>query len=76
MRRLERQLVDEYRGALERLGRGLNAANHPDAVVIAELPDRVRGYEHLKVQRARDYRQTLSVRLAAFDTARPQDGRA
>jgi hypothetical protein len=45
-------------------------------VAIAELPDRVRGYEHLKMQRARDYRQTLAVRLAAFETARPTDARA
>jgi len=76
IRRLERQLVSEYKTAIERLGRGLSAANHADAVAIAELPDRVRGYEHLKMQRARDHRQTLAVRLAAFDSARPHRGRA
>jgi hypothetical protein len=35
-------------------------------VAIASLPDRVRGYEHLKLERADAYRLELADRLAAF----------
>ncbi len=38
-------------------------------MVIAGLADQVRGYEHLKVQRATAYRAELSRRLAAFSAA-------
>ena len=40
--------------------------NVAEAVAIASLPDRVRGYEHLKMERAAAYRAELAVRLAAF----------
>ena len=34
---------------------------------IAGLPDQVRGYEHLKLERAQVYRAELERRLARFE---------
>ncbi|MDO8362875.1 MAG: indolepyruvate ferredoxin oxidoreductase family protein [Actinomycetota bacterium] len=71
VRKVERAMVPEYVAAIEALV-GHVAAN-PDspevvaeAVAIASLPDKVRGYEHLKLERAEAYRAELSRRLAAL----------
>ena len=64
MRRMERALIDEYEDALTRICRSLDADNLADAIEIAALPDQVRGYEDLKVRRAREYRAELARRLA------------
>ncbi len=47
-RKLERRLRDDYLGDLARLIAGLNADNLDLAVAIAELPDSIRGYGHVK----------------------------
>ena len=44
----------------------LTVANLDDAVMIAGLPDQVRGYEHLKLGRAKTYRTELAARLQTF----------
>lgn len=66
VRRLERDLRDEYRSVIERLLRHLNNDNYADAIHIAKLPDIVRGYESRKVARANEYRVALSAALAAW----------
>jgi indolepyruvate ferredoxin oxidoreductase len=71
VRRLERTMVGEYIDAvgtlLDRLGASTPDAGRLDeAVAIASLPDSVRGYEHLKVERAAAYRHELAARLEAF----------
>jgi indolepyruvate ferredoxin oxidoreductase len=57
-RRLERTLVDEYRTIVESLLPALDAQRVPLAVRIASLPERIRGFGHVK--------------LAAVATARAQ----
>jgi indolepyruvate ferredoxin oxidoreductase len=61
---------DEYIAAVDTLVAGLGPSPDParlhEAVAIASLPDRVRGYEHLKRERAEAYRTELAARLAAF----------
>jgi indolepyruvate ferredoxin oxidoreductase len=69
VRKLERALVPEYLGAVDRLLAGLRADNVVEAAAIAELPDQVRGYEHLKLERAAVYRAELDRRLARFETS-------
>jgi indolepyruvate ferredoxin oxidoreductase len=54
IRRLERAMVPEYERAVDTLVELLTADRLADAVAIAELPDQVRGYEHLKLDRAVD----------------------
>ncbi|MEU4896480.1 indolepyruvate ferredoxin oxidoreductase family protein [Streptomyces sp. NPDC044780] len=66
VRRMERALITEYeelmRQALDRL-----TPDSADAVVrIAELPETIRGYEHIKVARVREYRERARSALAAL----------
>jgi len=63
VRRLERAMIPEYVRAVERLGDRLTEQNHGEAIAIAWLPDQVRGYEDLKLRRARAYRAELARRL-------------
>ena len=66
IRRLERELRDEYIGAIEVLLAGLTDRTHHLAVETAGLPDMVRGYEALKERRAADYRKKLATALAGY----------
>ena len=58
-RRMERELIDEYRGmisrALDTLASGDDAA-YSRAVEIAELPDMIRGYEDIKENNVESFR--------------------
>lgn len=49
-RRTERALIDEYRRTVEDLVARLNPGNHALAVEIAALPDKIRGYGHVKAR--------------------------
>ncbi len=53
VRRLERRLVGWYTGALERGLAELRPENHALVTELAALPDRIRGYEELKLDGAR-----------------------
>ncbi|HAN34926.1 MAG TPA: hypothetical protein DCQ52_05610, partial [Acidimicrobiaceae bacterium] len=71
VRRVERAMIPEYTAAIGSLLSHLTDDNLTDdnlaeAVAIASLPDRVRGYEHLKLERAGAYRDELSRRVLAF----------
>ncbi len=66
MRRVERAMVDEYVDAVDRLVRGWSAERSGEAIAIASIPDRVRGYEHLKLERATAARAELAERLAGY----------
>jgi indolepyruvate ferredoxin oxidoreductase len=57
VRRVERALVDEYRGMIERVLVGLGPEGHERAVRIASLPDVVRGYEEVKLRNVRRFRE-------------------
>ncbi len=53
VRRVERRLIGWYTGLVDRaLGR-LTAENHGRVAELAALPDRIRGYEQLKLDGAR-----------------------
>ncbi|MFZ4652648.1 MAG: DUF6537 domain-containing protein, partial [Rubrivivax sp.] len=47
-RRMERQLLADYRACIEELLRGLSAANVAQAAEIARIPEEIRGYGHVK----------------------------
>jgi indolepyruvate ferredoxin oxidoreductase len=59
-------MIPEYIEAIQSLLTKVTDDNLDEAVAIASLPDRVRGYEHLKLERAQVYRAELSGRLRAF----------
>lgn len=60
VRRLERQLVAEYRTALEDTIGRLHVDTMPAAIELAELPEAVRGYEGLKLQSGRAVLERLA----------------
>jgi indolepyruvate ferredoxin oxidoreductase len=63
VRRTERAMIPEYVAAVDRLCARLTADNLTELTSIAGLPDHVRGYEDLKLRRAREYRAELARRL-------------
>ena len=69
VRRLERRLVREYVGAIERVIARFDRIGEAEAVAIASLPDRVRGYEHVKVPRAEAFLVELRERMAALSAS-------
>ena len=66
VRRAERGLADSYRAALQEVVAGLTPARHPMAVVIAELPDGVRGYEQRKLDGIARFHRSLDGALAGY----------
>ena len=66
VRKLERAMIPEFEQALGTIASRLSAANFAEAIEIADLPDLVRGYEHIKLGRAKKYRAELAKRIAGF----------
>ena len=66
VRRVEREMIPEYIAAIGALLPMTTDDNLAEVVAIAALPDKVRGYEHLKMERATAYRAELSRRVAAL----------
>ena len=65
-RKMERALIAQYRADIESLLARLSAATLPDAVALAELPDQIRGFGHIKdaaVEKAAARRAELLARL-------------
>jgi indolepyruvate ferredoxin oxidoreductase len=56
VRRVERQLIREYRQLLESLLADLNEENYAIAAQIAALPDIIRGYEDIKLSSVTEFR--------------------
>jgi indolepyruvate ferredoxin oxidoreductase len=67
VRRVERQLVKDYRRTIEQAVGRLDRANHDSVVALAGLPDLVRGYEDVKLANVERYR-------AEFDRLRSDLG--
>ena len=55
VRRVERRLVAEYEARILRVLRALSRDTYDTAVEIASLPDRIRGYEEVKLANVREY---------------------
>ncbi|MEC8775946.1 MAG: DUF6537 domain-containing protein, partial [Pseudomonadota bacterium] len=47
-RRMERRLAAEYETSMREIAEGLNHDNHALALQIANVPERIRGYGHVK----------------------------
>jgi indolepyruvate ferredoxin oxidoreductase len=57
VRRVERALIGEYRGLIDRALAGLTPETHATAVALAELPDMIRGYEDVKLRNVARFRE-------------------
>jgi indolepyruvate ferredoxin oxidoreductase len=66
LRRIERELPGEFIAAIDRILDGLGPANLEAAVALAGLPDEIRGYEDLKIERIAHYRKALTAAETAF----------
>jgi indolepyruvate ferredoxin oxidoreductase len=60
VRRVERALIAEYRQAIDDQVARLTPATLPRALEIAGLPDRIRGYEQVKLDSVDTFRQRLT----------------
>ncbi len=73
IRKMERELITEYRETIEQLLHLLNPHSLTAAVEIAELPDLIRGYEQIKVANVESYHQELDKLVEAYPlTARAE----
>jgi indolepyruvate ferredoxin oxidoreductase len=71
VRRVERQLIGEYRQLIESLLKDLDVDNYHIAVQIAELPDLIRGYEGIKIASVDEFHRQVEALLAQFRAAAP-----
>jgi indolepyruvate ferredoxin oxidoreductase len=65
-RKLELQLIEDYERSVDYLLKELNADNYRSAVALAELPEQIRGYGHVKEQsllKVREQERQLKARL-------------
>ena len=65
-RKMERALITEFRGVIAELLAGLSAANHEQAVAIANLPEKIRGFGHVKEKAVAEYKMAKGKMMAAF----------
>lgn len=74
-RRLERELLEEYEANVAYLLAELNAGNYRTAVALAEIPEQIRGYGHVKeaaLAKAREQASQLKARLTVSEIAAVQ----
>jgi indolepyruvate ferredoxin oxidoreductase len=77
IRRLERQLIVEYRTWMDAVAVAMTPDNHALAVRVAELPDIVRGYEDVKLANVVRYRKQGEQLISELMMQAPQlDGEA
>ena len=65
-RRMERQLIADYRASIDEVLRGLNAGNHALALDIARLPEQIKGFGHVKERNARAARSRWDGLMAQW----------
>ncbi|MGK4360978.1 indolepyruvate ferredoxin oxidoreductase family protein [Ectopseudomonas chengduensis] len=74
-RRLERELIEEYEANVAYLLAELKADNYRTAVALAEIPEQIRGYGHVKeaaLTKAREQATQLKARLTVSEIAAVQ----
>lgn len=74
-RKVERELIGEYEELVELLLREQRPDNYRTAVALAELPEQIRGYGHVKEQalaKAREQVKQLKARLLVSEIAAVQ----
>ena len=70
-RQAERALIGEYETTVDRLLKSLSATTLPTAVSLARLPERIRGYGHIKDRAMREAAQERTRLLERLDSPRP-----
>ena len=65
-RRIERKLITDYETTLAELLGGLSPQNHSAAVAIAAVPDKIRGFGHIKMRNLKAARADEAALLERF----------
>jgi indolepyruvate ferredoxin oxidoreductase len=63
-RRMERTLIDWYRGLITQVMDRLTDDNLPQALEVAALPDQIRGYEHIKEENIAKVKKVSEEKLS------------
>jgi indolepyruvate ferredoxin oxidoreductase len=74
-RRTERRLIAEYEGLIDWLAMRLSPANHAAAVALASVPEKIRGFGHVKERHLKEANAERERLLAAFNAIAPEAGR-
>jgi indolepyruvate ferredoxin oxidoreductase len=74
-RRMERELPAQYEALVDGVLAALAPHNHGLAVQLAQIPEHIRGYGHVKERHVKDARAKETALLAAFHGARPETPR-
>jgi indolepyruvate ferredoxin oxidoreductase len=67
-RRTERQLIREFEGRIEEIVAKLNAGNHATAIGLASIPQKIRGFGHVKERNLKAAKAEEADLLAKFRT--------
>jgi len=70
-RKMERQLLADYETLLDELFAKLTPANHKLAVELAQIPEFIRGYGHVKERHLKDAKAKEAALLAQFRAPAP-----
>ncbi len=65
-RQMERRLIVDYQALLDEIAGTLTADNHSIAVRLAELPDEIRGFGHVKDRNIKEAKRQQAELLASF----------
>ncbi len=65
-RKMERDLVVEYRALVQSLLHGLTVDKLPQAIALASLAEKVRGFGHVKEAAVANYRREVAAGLQAY----------
>jgi indolepyruvate ferredoxin oxidoreductase len=71
-RRTERRLIGEYVAVAEEIIQRLNLNNYAAALDLARIPERIRGYGHIKEENLREAKKAEAQLLAAFRAPVPR----
>ena len=69
-RKMERQLIVDYRELITNLLSTLNAERLSAAITIASLPEKIRGFGHVKAASVERYREELKKAMADYSSQR------
>ena len=70
-RRAERAMIIDYCAAIEQVSLALTPESLEAAIKIADLPDQVRGFGHVKEAAIRAYAAEMAAALAGFGQKSP-----
>jgi len=71
-RRAERRLINDYEAVIDRLLDSVNERNHHAAVQLAEVPEMIRGFGHVKVKSIEAAETRQVELLTMFDSPEPE----